>query len=444
MKNLRNVFGGKGGGVNQYGMIIALVAIIILFEIWTAITNDPTHTPLTLTPQNVINVFIQYSYIMILAIGMVMVIVAGHIDLSVGSVAAFVGIVVATAMTNWHWPWPFAILLGLGVGVVVGAWQGWWVAYVRVPAFIVTLAGQLIFRGVNQLIGNSTALPVPDDYTFIGAGYLPDFGPNTGFSNPTLIIGLIVIIALIIREVRARKKRVTMGATIQPVWVSVVRVGVLIAVTLFVTYEFAASSAGTSIPVVAIILGVLVILYSFITRTTTFGRHLYAVGGNSNAAVLSGVNSKRVNFLVMLNMSVLAAVAGMVFVAYSGASGPADGTGWELDAIAAVFVGGAAIAGGVGTITGSIIGGLVLSFLPNGLTLVGVETNQVVIIRGLVLLVAVAFDVYSKSQGRPSIIGYLTRNRKKSGGDDTGTTTGPDSVSKQPESIQDQPEVLLP
>jgi putative multiple sugar transport system permease protein len=435
------VFGGKGGGVNQYGMIIALVAIIILFEIWTYIANGEA---LTLEPQNVINVFTQYSYILILAIGMVMVIVAGHIDLSVGSVAAFVGIIVATAMTNWHWAWPFAVLLGLAVGVAVGAWQGFWVAYVRVPAFIVTLAGQLIFRGGNQIIGNSTALPVPDNFTFIGAGYLPDFGPDFGYSNPTLILGLVVIIVLIIREMRARKKRVKMGATIQPVWVSVVRVGVLIAVTLFVTYEFAASRPGTSIPVVAIILGVLVIIYSFVTRTTTFGRHLYAVGGNSNAAVLSGVNSKRVNFLVMLNMSVLAAVAGMVFVAYSGSSGPADGTGWELDAIAAVFVGGAAIAGGVGTITGSIIGGLVLSFLPNGLTLVGIETNQVVIIRGLVLLVAVAFDVYSKSQGRPSIIGYLTRNRKKSGGDDTGNTTGPDSVSKQPETIQDQPEVLLP
>jgi putative multiple sugar transport system permease protein len=145
----------------------------------------------------------------------------------------------------------------------------------------------------------------------------------------------------------------------------------------------------------------------------------------------------------MLNMSVLSAVAGIVFVAYSGSSGPADGTGWELDAIAAVFVGGAAIAGGVGTITGSIIGGLVLSFLPNGLTLVGIETNQVVIIRGLVLLVAVAFDVYSKAQGRPSVIGYLTRNFRKKSGDD-GTPTGPDSVSKQPESIEDQPQVLLP
>jgi putative multiple sugar transport system permease protein len=436
MKNLRNVFGGKGGGVNQYGMIIALVAIVIIFEFWTG--------GLTLTPQNVINVFTQYSYILILAIGMVMVIVAGHIDLSVGSVAAFVGISVAQAMAVWHLPWPLAIVLGLVIGALVGAWQGFWVAYVRVPAFIVTLAGQLIFRGGNQLIGNSTSLPVPDAYQFIGNGYLPDFGPNTGYSNPTLIIGLIVIAVLIIREIRARRKRVRMGAVLQPVWVSVVRVGVLIVVTLFATYEFASSSAGTSIPDVAIILGVLVLIYGFVTRSTVFGRHIYAVGGNSNAAVLSGVNSKRVNFLVMMNMSVLAAVAGMVYLGYSGASGPQDGTGWELDAIAAVFVGGAAIAGGVGTIVGSIIGGLVLAFLANGLALVGIDTNQVVIIRGLVLLVAVAFDVYSKSQGKPSITGFLTRNFRKKSGDDEGTPDGSDSVSEQPKSIEDQPQVLLP
>jgi putative multiple sugar transport system permease protein len=436
MKNLRNVFGGRGGGINQYGMIIALVAIIIVFEFWTG--------ALTLTPQNVINVFTQYSYILILAIGMVMVIVAGHIDLSVGSVAAFVGISVAQSMAVWHFPWPLAMLFGLLIGVLVGAWQGFWVAYVRVPAFIVTLAGQLIFRGGNQLIGNSISLPVPDSFQFIGNGYLGDFGPNTGYSNPTLIIGFAVIVVLVIREIRARRKRVRMGATIQPVWVSVVRVGVLIVVTVFVTLEFAGSSAGTSIPDVAIILGVLVIIYGFITRSTVFGRHIYAVGGNSNAAVLSGVNSRRVNFLVMLNMSVLAAIAGMVFLGYSGASGPQDGTGWELDAIAAVFVGGAAIAGGVGTITGSIIGGLVLAFLANGLALVGIDTNQVVIIRGLVLLVAVAFDVYSKSQGKPSLTGFLLRNFRKKGDDDGSTPTGPDSVSKQPESIQDQPQVLLP
>jgi putative multiple sugar transport system permease protein len=430
-KNIGSIFGGKGGGVSQYGMIIALVAIIIVFQIWTG--------GLTLNQTNVINVFQQYSYILILAIGMVMVIVAGHIDLSVGSVAAFVGIIVAQSMATWHFSWPFAILLGLAVGALVGAWQGFWVAYVHVPAFIVTLAGMLIFRGANQLVGNSTALPVPSNYTFIGAGFLPDFGPDFGYSNGTLILGLVVLVVIVIRELRARKTRVRMGAAAQPIWFSVVRLVVLCGITVYATFLFASGRVGTSVPVVAIILGVLIIAYSFVTNTTIFGRHIYAVGGNSVAAVLSGVNSRRVNFLVIMNMSVLAAVAGMVYVGYSGSSGPADGTGWELDAIAAVFVGGAAISGGVGTITGSIIGGLVLSFLANGLSIVGIDTNVVQIIRGLVLLTAVAFDVYNKTQGRPSIIGYLTRGfmRRPAAGE-------PLADQAQPRSIDDQPRIVLP
>ncbi len=195
-------------------------------------------------------------------------------------------------------------------------------------------------------------------------------------------------------------------------------------------------------PIVAIILGVIMIAFTFVFNNTTFGRHVYAVGGNSNAAVLSGVNSRRVNFLVIMNMGVLAAVAGIVYTAYAGASGPSDGTGWELDAIAAVFVGGAAVAGGIGTIPASIIGGLVLSFLANGLSLVGIDTNTTQIIRGLVLLVAVAFDVYNKTQGRPSLTGRLFRSRnQKSEGPTDGGIKGDGS---QPESIADQPQVLLP
>ncbi|RPE73442.1 MULTISPECIES: multiple monosaccharide ABC transporter permease [unclassified Frondihabitans] len=433
-KNIDSILGNKGGGISQYGMIIALIVIIVGFQIWTGGT--------TLDPGNVINVFQQYSYILILAIGMVMVIVAGHIDLSVGSVAAFTGIIVAQSMATWHFAWWGAILVGLAVGALVGAWQGFWVAYVKVPAFIVTLAGQLIFRGANQIIGNSTALPVPDDYQTIGGGFIPDFGPGTGYSNGTLLLGLVSIIAIVVFEFRGRTNRVKMGAEPAPLWTSIVRIVVLAGVTAFATYLFASGQPNTSVPIVAIIMGVLVIIYGFVTNTTTFGRHLYAVGGNSHAAVLSGVNSRRVNFLVMMNMSVLAAVAGMVYVGYAGSSGPSDGTGWELDAIAAVFVGGAAVAGGVGTVIASIIGALVLAFLANGLSLKGIDTNLVQIIRGLVLLLAVAFDVYNKTQGRPSIIGYLTRGfgRKKN---DDAQKPGPDATA-QPKSIDDDSPVLLP
>ncbi|ROQ17771.1 putative multiple sugar transport system permease protein [Curtobacterium sp. PhB172] len=430
MNNLKLLF-GKGNSIGQYGMIIALIVLLAYFAITTQ--------GLILEPTNVINLFLQYSYILILALGMVMVIIAGHIDLSVGSVAAVVGIIVAQSIAVWNFPVWAAILLGLVVGAVIGAWQGFWVAFVRVPAFIVTLAGQLIFRGVNQIIGNSTSVPVPDSFTPIGAGFLGDFGPDFGYSNGTLLLGLATIAALIIIEARGRARRRKMQAEVPPLWVSVVRTGILVAVTLVATYLFGAGPVGTSVPIVAIILGVLTIVYGFVTKNTIFGRQVYAVGGNSSAAVLSGVSAKKVNFFVMMNMSVLAAVAGMVFVAYSGASGPADGTGWELDAIAAVFVGGAAVAGGVGTISGSIIGGLVMALLSNGLQLMGLESNKVQIIRGLVLLVAVAFDVYSKSQGRPSLIGGMMRQFQRK---DTEQNT---VAAQQPRSIEDQPDkITLP
>lgn len=403
IRDLKLMFGGGRSSGRQFGILGSLVAITILFQILT--------DGLTLDPTNLINLVNQNAYVLVLAIGMVMVIIAGHIDLSVGSVAAFVGVIVATSMNSWQLPWPLAILLGLAVGALIGAWQGFWVAYVGVPAFIVTLAGMLIFRGGNQLIGNSTSVPVPEDFTFIGGGYLPDFGPDFGFSNPTLILGLLVVLAVIWSEWRGRKTQAKMGSVMVPLWVSVTKVGLLSAVVVCATILFATGRVGTSFPVAGIILGVLIIAYSFITRNTTFGRHIYAVGGNWRAAELSGVKIKRVNFFVMMNMSIIASLAGMMAVSRSVASGPGDGAGWELDAIAAVFIGGAAVAGGIGTVIGSIIGGLVIAVLNNGLQLLGVGTDLVQIFKGLVLLAAVAVDVYSKRQGKPSLIGLMTRRR---------------------------------
>ncbi|MHB1170922.1 MAG: multiple monosaccharide ABC transporter permease [Lacisediminihabitans sp.] len=403
-KDIKKIFGGGTSNARQFGILFSLIAIIVLFQILTG--------GLTLQSGNLINLVSQYSYILILAIGMVMVIIAGHIDLSVGSVAAFSGIVVASAMQSWHLPWPLAILLGLVIGALIGAWQGFWVAYIGVPAFIVTLAGMLIFRGGNQFIGNANTVPVPDAFTAIGAGYLPEIGPNTGYNNLTLLLGLILSVVIVVREFRVRRTQAAMGSAIVPLWVSLVKTVLLVGVVVYATFIFASGQVGTSFPISGVILGLLVLVYSFVTRNTIFGRHVYAVGGNKLAAQLSGVNSRRVNFLVMMNMSVLASLAGMIFVARSVASGPQDGLGWELDAIAAVFIGGAAVSGGVGTVTGSIIGGLVMAVLNNGLQLLGVGSDRVQIIKGLVLLIAVAVDVYNKSQGRPSIIGLLTRNRK--------------------------------
>lgn len=420
IRDLSKMF-GSGSGTRQVGILGALVVIIIFFQIVTG--------GLTLDPTNLINLVNQNAYVLILAIGMVMVIIAGHIDLSVGSIAAFVGLIVATSMASWHFPWPLALLLGVVIGVLIGAWQGWWVAYVGVPAFIVTLGGQLIFRGGNQFFGNSTSVTVPDSFTFIGGGFIPDFGPDFGYSNGTLLLGLIIAIALIWQEVRTRSRQTQMGAEKAPVWVSVLKLVILEAVVVVATLLFAGGRPGTSFPVSGIILAVLILLYSFITQNTTFGRHIYAVGGNWHAAELSGVKIKRINFLVMMNMSILASVAGMIGVARAGASGPGDGVGWELDAIAAVFIGGAAVAGGIGTIVGSIVGGLVIAVLNNGLQLLGVGIDRVQIIKGLVLLIAVGVDVYSKRQGRPSIIG---RFRKRQEGDSTPVNAGVDRPMVEP------------
>ncbi|WP_149204413.1 multiple monosaccharide ABC transporter permease [Actinotalea subterranea] len=401
ISDLKKMFGGGASTGRQFGMIFTLVGIILLFQVLT--------DGLTLDPINLIALVSQYSYILILAIGMLMVIILGNIDLSVGSVAAVAGIVVAKAMATFDLSWPLAIVLGLLLGAAIGAWQGFWVAYVGVPAFIVTLGGLLLFRGMNQFIGNAQTIPVPAEFRVIGSGYLPEIGPDTGYNNLTLLLGLLVAIALAFREVRMRRTQRAMGSDMAPTWVSAVKVTLLIAVVVYASMLFAGGRVGTSFPVSGIILLVLVVVYSFLTNNTIFGRHVYAVGGNALAARLSGVKNKHVHFLVMMNMSILASLAGMIFVARSAASGPQDGLNWELDAIAACFIGGAAVAGGVGTVTGAMVGGLVMAVLNNGLQLMGVGADKVQMIKGLVLLLAVAVDVYNKSQGRPSLTGMLTR-----------------------------------
>ena len=399
MNKLKEILGGD---TRQFGMIFALVALIVLFQI---LTNG-----VTLTPDNIIALFNGNSYILVLAIGMVLVIIAGHIDLSVGSVAAAVGIIVAMAMQNWNLAWPLAILLGLVVGALIGAWQGFWVAYVGIPAFIVTLSGMLVFRGLNQCVGKSNSIPVPQDFQVIGAGFLPEVGPNTGYNNLTVLLGLLGAGFIAWGMFRGRRNSVKVGAPVPPMWAFLTKLVLLCGVILAVTLLFASGRKGTSFPVPGLILLVLVIVYGFISSRTVVGRHIYAVGGNRHAAELSGVRSKQINFLVMANMSVLAALAGMMFVARSTASGPSDGVGWELDAIAAVFIGGAAVTGGVGTVVGSIVGGLVMAVLNNGLQLMNVGSDLQQIIKGLVLLAAVAFDVYNKRQGKASLIGLIMRN----------------------------------
>ncbi|CAL8969848.1 MAG: sugar ABC transporter permease [Actinobacteria bacterium] len=401
MEALKKLFGGS---LRQFGMLFVLVALAIFFHLMTG--------GLVITPTNLMNLINGNSYVLVLAIGMVMVIVIGHIDLAVGSVAAFVGIVVAIAMRDWGIPWWAGVLLGLAIGALCGAWQGFWVAYMGIPGFIVTLAGYMFFRGANQFIGKSLTVPVPKDFQYLGAGYLPEWGPNTGMNNSTLLLGLITIAVLVWMQLRNRRALIKVNAEVPPFWVTIVRIALLAVVVGWLTWMFGSGRPGTSFPVPGLILAALVILYTFVTQRTVTGRHIYAVGGNRLAAELSGVNTRRTYFLVMLNMSVLAAFAGIMFVGRSTASGPFDGVGWELDAIAAVFIGGAAVSGGVGTVIGSIIGGLVMAVLNNGLQLMSAGSDVTQMIKGLVLLAAVALDVWQKRQGKASITGMFARNKE--------------------------------
>ncbi len=411
------VLGLIARNLRQFGMVLVLILLLLFFQLQTGVA---------LTPGNIINIIQGNAYVLILAVGMVLVIIAGHIDLSVGSVAAFVGVVVALLIQDGGLPWYLAALLGLVLGLVVGAWQGFWVAVVGIPAFIVTLAGMLLFRGLNQVFGKSTTIPVPDQIIYFGTASLPEVGPSTGFNNLTVLLGLAGVVVLVLAEVRKRRNARKLGAPIGPVWSSVVRIVLLGAAILFATYLFASAPVGRSFPIAGIILLILVIIYAFLAARTPLGRHVYAVGGNRAAAQLSGVNVRRVNFFVMMNMSFLAAVAAIVFIGRSTSSGPADGTGWELDAIAAVFIGGAAVSGGIGTVIAAVIGGLVIAVLNNGLQLLGVQADITQVIKGLVLLLAVALDVYNKSQGKPSILGFLQRGLRRSAG--TGDVGPSDTV----------------
>lgn len=396
---LRQLFGGTN--LRQYGMLGALILLALLFQVLSG--------GKMLTPSNAQNILNGNSYVLILAIGMLFVIITGQIDLAPGSVAAVVGICTALSINYWGFPWWVGILFGLVIGIVIGMWQGSWLAFVGVPGFITTLAGQMLFRGLDQFIGKASAQPAPAEIEYIGGGYLPEWGPNTYLNNSTLLLGVLAIVVIVFMEFRRRARIVKAGGTPAPLWVAVVRLAVIAIALGYLTWLFGSGRPGTSFPVTGLILVALVLIYNFVATRTTLGRGVYAVGGNRAAAALTGISVKKIYFLAMTNMSFLAAVAAIMFLGRSTSTGPSDGVGWELDAIAAVFIGGAAVSGGIGTVTGSLIGGLVMAVLNNGLYLMGVGSDMTQIIKGLVLLVAVAFDLYSKSQGKPSIIGALMR-----------------------------------
>ncbi|WP_406433543.1 sugar ABC transporter permease [Streptomyces sp. NBC_01589] len=372
--------------MRQYGMLIALGLIVVLFEIWT--------DGVLLKPNNVTNLVLQNSYILVLAIGMMIVIIAGHIDLSVGSLAAFVSAACAVMMVEQDVPWVLALVLALVVGAVAGAWQGFWIAYVGIPSFIVTLAGMLLFRGGTQILLGSRSLgPFPEGFQKISTGYLPEVGPQTNYHNLTLLMGLGLLAFALIQEVRDRRRQQRYGLDVLPRNLFLAKCVAMGAAVLAFTMTLASYRG---VPVVLLLLAVLLMGFGYVMRNAIVGRHVYALGGNRAAAKLSGVKDQRVTFLVFVNMGVLAALAGIVYAARLNAGVPQAGTNFELEAIAAAFIGGASMSGGVGTVFGAIIGGLVLGVLNNGMSLVGIGTDYQQVIKGFVLLAAVGFDVYNK------------------------------------------------
>ncbi len=376
--------------LRQYGILAALVIIIGLFEVLTS--------GRLLMPGNVNNLIQQNSYVLILAIGMVMVIIGGHIDLSVGSVVAMVGAVAALAMSQWGLPWWAAVVVALLVGALVGAWQGFWVAFIQVPAFIVTLAGMLLFRGLTLIfLVGGTIGGLPDQFVAIGAGWLPSWLGTIGKTDVlTLVLGALACVALVVLQVAARNGRRKLDLPVEGAASFWGKIVVAVVAIMAVCWQLA-NYSGT--PIILIILAVLIVAYSFLLNRSVFGRHIYAMGGNLFAAVMSGVKTNRVNFAIFVNMGVLAALAGVVSTARAGSAVASAGQNYELDAIAAVFIGGAAVQGGVGTVTGAVIGGLVMGVLNMGLSILSVDAAWQMAIKGLVLLLAVAFDLINKRRG---------------------------------------------
>lgn len=374
--------------LRQSGIVVAFVLIVALFSFLT--------DGLLLSPRNMTNLVLQYSYILILAIGMVIVIVGGHIDLSVGSVVALTGAVSAVLVIQQGLPWWVGVLAAIGTGLVVGAWQGFWVAYVGIPAFIVTLAGMLLFRGLTYNVLNNVSLsPFPGEYSTIATGFLNGLLGGYGYDSFTLLIFAIGVVGFAVSQWRTRRARIAYQQGVEAMPLFAAKLVVIAAVVMWFAYQIATYRG---LPVVLIVLAVLVLAYTLVTKHSVFGRHVYAIGGNLSAAQLSGVRVKRVNFLIFLNMGFLASLAGIVFSARSSSAQPGAGNMFELDAIAACFIGGAAVTGGIGTVAGAMVGGLIMAVMSNGMQLMGVDQSTQQVVKGVVLLLAVAFDIWNKKR----------------------------------------------
>lgn len=400
------------GNLRDYGLVLALIIIMVFFQF----TTDGT----LFKPVNLSNLVQQNSFIIIMALGMLLVIVSGHIDLSVGSVAGFIGALAAMMMVIWPLGFfsnPLVVsIVCLIVGAAIGAAQGYWIAYHRIPSFIVTLGGMLIFRGMCQALlgGGSSVGPLPDAFKQLSSGFVPDIiGPLTlipptvnaagktiigsglVLHMTTVVIGLVGVVAYIYFGLKARRTREKHGYQAEPFVLFAIKTLVIGALALFLIYQFATYKG---LPIVLVVMGILISLFVFVTKKMVIGRRVYALGGNPKAAQLSGINTERLTLFVFINMGVLSALGGLIIAARLGQAVPAAGLGSELDVIAAVFIGGASAMGGVGHVAGSVVGGFIMGVMNNGMSIMGVNVDWQQVVKGLVLLGAVVFDVYNKNK----------------------------------------------
>ena len=377
--------------LKQYGMVFAMIIIFIVFYVLTGGTNA--------TPMNINNLIMQNSYVIILATGMLLCVLTGNVDLGVGSYVALCGAVAGKLIVEQNMSIPVAILAALAVGAIFGAFNGFFIAYLNIPPFVVTLAGMLIGRGLTYtFLENKTVGPLPDSFVKIGAGFFATnkvpFGSGT-IDIVTILVAVVASVLIVGAELKKIKTQQKYGFAMVPMW----QIGVKLAATLLILWFFFFKIATyNGIPLILIVMGIIVGIYHFVTSKTVAGRQVYALGGNEKAARLSGINTKKVYFWVYTNMGFLSAIAGIVLAARNASATPKAGDGFELDAIAACYIGGAAASGGVGTIVGAVIGAFVMGILNNGMFLVGLSTDFQKVLKGLVLLGAVTFDILSSKK----------------------------------------------
>ncbi len=374
--------------LREYGLLISLIAIMIFFQV---MTDGTLFQPLNLT-----NLILQNSYIVVMALGMLLVIVAGHIDLSVGSVSGFVGGVAAVLMVNYGMNFAVASLLCLALGGVIGAAQGYWVAFHKIPSFIVTLAGMLVFKGLAlAVLQGSSVGPFPASFQLLSTGFIPDFFSGENLRITSLVAGLLTALVLLIVKIRGRADRLRHGMENEPAIFFMLKN--LVFVGMIVAFSYLLASY-RGLPNVLIVMLLLMVAYDFVTSRTTLGRRIYALGGNEKAARLSGIRTERLTFYAFINMGVLAALAGLIFAARLNTATPKAGLGFELDVIAACFIGGASASGGVGRVLGAVIGAFIMGVMNNGMSIMGIGIDYQQVIKGLVLLAAVCLDVYNKNK----------------------------------------------